>query len=80
MTKSDVLDKLGSPFQTRYREDVNYWLYRFFQNGSWVHKEIQLKKNKVIYVGEFMTRLQRERHEYRSPTDNMRKLEEELRN
>ena len=51
----------------------------FFQNESWVHKEIQLKNNKVIYKGNFMTPLQRERHEYRSPTDNLRRLERELR-
>ena len=80
MTKDHVLDKLGSPFQTQYRDDIVYWLYRFFQNGSWIYKEIQLKNNKVVYVGNFMTPLQRERYEYRSPTDNRRKLEEELRN
>ena len=80
MRKSDVLDKLGSPFQTQYRNDIYYWLYRFFQDGSWIYKEIQLKNNRVVYVGDFMTPLQRERYEYRSPTDNLRKLERELRN
>ena len=80
MTKSHVLERLGSPFQTQYRDDINYWLYRFFQNGYWTHKEIQLKNNKVVYIGDFMTPLQRERYEYRSPTDNLRKLEQELKN
>ena len=80
MTKNHVLDKLGSPFQTQYRDGINYWLYRFFQNGLWIHKEIQLKNNKVTYVGDFMTPLQREKYEYSSPTDNLRKLEQELRN
>lgn len=78
MTKNKVLDKLGSPAQSQYRNGIDYFLYRFFQNGTWVQKEIQFKEDQVIYVGDFMGPIQRERYEYRSPTENLQELEGQL--
>ena len=78
MTKDKVLDKLGSPVQSQHRNGVDYFLYRFFQNGIWIQKEIQFRDNQVIYVGDFMNPIEREKYEYRSPTENLQDLERQL--
>lgn len=80
ISKSDVLEKLGSPFQSQHRDEVDYWMYRFYQDGSWVTREVQFKKGQVIYIGQVMTDLEREQYHYKSPIDNQQELEKELKN
>ena len=78
MSKSNVLEKLGSPFQSQHRDEVDYWMYRFYQDQSWVIREVQFKEGKVVYIGQVMTDIERERYHYKSPIDNQKELEKEL--
>ncbi len=78
MTKADVLARVGSPVQSQYKDLVEYWIYGFYRNGRWIRKEIQFKDHQVIYVGDFMDSIERERYEYRSPIENMQNLKGHL--
>lgn len=52
MYKDDVLDVMGSPNQARFKNEEHIWNYRFVTESGPVSKEIRLKKDFVIFVGD----------------------------
>ncbi len=54
MDKTAVLDKLGSPYESKRSDGMDIWHYRFYDKNIKIFKEIQLKDNLVIYVGDPM--------------------------
>ena len=80
MSKSAVLEKLGSPFKSEYRDEITYWMYRFYEDRRWIEKEVQFQNGEVIYVGDVMNILERERFHYRSPIEKQQELEKTLKN
>jgi len=52
MTKTQVLDELGSPFKSDRVEGTDVYIYRYFDNDRTVYREVQLKDSYVTYVGD----------------------------
>lgn len=78
MTKSDVLEQVGSPFKTDHRDGIDYWMYRFYEKETRILQEIQFQDGQVIYVGDVMNELERERLQNKSPLEKQQKLQEEF--
>jgi outer membrane protein assembly factor BamE (lipoprotein component of BamABCDE complex) len=52
MYKDEVLDTLGSPQESRFKNEEHIWNYRFVTESGPVAKEIRLKKDFVTFVGD----------------------------
>jgi outer membrane protein assembly factor BamE (lipoprotein component of BamABCDE complex) len=52
MYKDDVLDTLGSPNESRFKNGENIWNYRFVTDSGPVAKEVRLKNDHVTAVGD----------------------------
>lgn len=52
MYKGEVLDLVGSPVDTQFRNDEYIWSYRFHEGDKMVSKEVRVRQDYVTYVGE----------------------------
>ncbi len=52
MHKDSVLDTIGSPLSSSYKNEEYVWTYRFYEGEAKVEKELRFKNDLVAYVGE----------------------------
>ncbi len=69
MNKTQLLDKLGSPFMSDRKDGIDIWHYRYYEDNLKVYKEVRLKDNIVIYTGSLQNK---------KPTDLKEELNKEL--
>lgn len=50
--KSSVLDKIGSPLRSQFKDGKNIWTYRFYEkkNGAFIYKDIILDTENVLAI------------------------------
>lgn len=51
MDRSDVIDQIGSPLKSGWKNGTEIWVYRFYGDGQWIFREVHFKNDFVSYVG-----------------------------
>jgi len=52
--KDVVLDTMGSPYRTEFKNGRYIWIYKITENDRLTTKEVDVKDDQVVYVGEVL--------------------------